>query len=305
MKKWEDFASVLKKDHINLEDLRLQEPSGSPIAAGDKVFTIGSCFARNIEEYLELHGLDCPVTKYVPVAGEYSGQRGRGILNKFTPLSILEELRWVSDVVRNGSNIGEETYRRFCFRVGKYRIVDLGLQDFLPVTEKRFYERRQHIFGIYQSIYRSSAIILTLGLIEQWYYKNLLIQHAPNSRAMLSQRSDFSCATLTEPQIEASFREICAILKEINPDIKIILTISPVPLRSTFSGQHVMVANTLSKSRLVSAVNASKSTLEFDYFPSYEIVQLIGNGAFESDLRHVKSEIVKAICQYFCQLYLH
>ena len=42
-------------------------------------------------------------------------------------------------------------------------------------------------------------------------------------------------------------------LRVINPDLRFLLTVSPVPLTATASGQHVLTATTYSKSVLRSA----------------------------------------------------
>src|ERR1700712_3706246 len=66
------------------------EPFADPIVTPgftlrptDVVFTIGSCFARNIEEYLRRLGMKVPTLDFVVPAGEREG-RPSAILNKYT-----------------------------------------------------------------------------------------------------------------------------------------------------------------------------------------------------------------------------
>ncbi|MBU3537078.1 GSCFA domain-containing protein, partial [Alkalihalobacillus clausii] len=68
------------------------------------------------------------------------------------------------------------------------------------------------------------------------------------------------------------FDTVIAFLKNINPALKILLTVSPVPLIATYENQHVLVSNTISKSILrVSANEISKKYDFVEYFPSFEI----------------------------------
>ena len=62
-------------------------------------------------------------------------------------------------------------------------------------------------------------------------------------------------------------------MKVLNPNLRFILTVSPVPLTATKSGGHVMVATMESKSVLRAvAGQLSRQRPDVDYFPSYEIV---------------------------------
>ena|GEM_PF-573613 len=93
-------------------------------------------------------------------------------------------------------------------------------------------------------------------------------------------------------------------IRELNPNIKIILTVSPVPLIATASGQNVLVATTYSKSVLrVAAQTVADRHAFVGYFPSFEIIT--GNHAkgsyFENDLRSVKEEGVNHVMKLFFQ----
>lgn len=304
MKKWSELVSALQGGQIALGQLGLHKVEKFGLKRGSRIFTIGSCFARNIEDRLEESGFDFPVKAYSAQPGEFSGPRPRGILNKFTPSCMLQDLLWVQAVDAGGGSFATETRNRFYFGVGDGQVVDLGLQEYQPVTEARFWQRREDILRIYRALYEADAVILTLGLIEQWYFRGQPVQHAPSNRAMLKQRADFSFTSLSDAEVKQTLVRMVETLRSINPAIKIIFTVSPVPLKSTFSEQHVYVANQLSKSRLLVGAHAMLDVPNVDYFPSYEVVQLVGSAAFEPDLRHVKDGVVKAICQYFGQVYM-
>src|SRR5206468_1674765 len=82
-------------------------------------------------------------------------------------------------------------------------------------------------------------------------------------------------------------------LRDVNPEAKVILTVSPVPLVATYEDRHVLQATTYSKAVLrVSAETIRTENQNVDYFPSYEIItgQFNRGRYFEDDLRSVKPE---------------
>ena len=77
---------------------------------------------------------------------------------------------------------------------------------------------------------------------------------------------------------------------------KIILTVSPVPIATTFMRMDCVTANEFSKSVLrVCADQLSRNSPNADYFPSYEIVRSARLAAYEIDNIHVRNEVVGEI----------
>ena len=71
----------------------------------------------------------------------------------------------------------------------------------------------------------------------------------------------------------ADLLEFTWLLRSINPGVRIILTVSPVPLIATATGDHVLTASIYSKSVLrVAAAELARLEPEIAYFPAYEIV---------------------------------
>ena len=98
-------------------------------------------------------------------------------------------------------------------------------------------------------------------------------------------------------------REFVKVMKRIrkNKDFKMILTVSPVPLTATASGNHVLSSTVYSKSvlRAIAGYWAEKDFV--DYFPSYEIVINPRNHStgFSDNLRSVRSETVDVVMRHF------
>ena len=72
------------------------------LAFGARIFTVGSCFARNIEEQMGMLGLDMPMLDFTVPREEHDGARAAGLLNKYTPPSICQEFEWFARILKRG-----------------------------------------------------------------------------------------------------------------------------------------------------------------------------------------------------------
>jgi hypothetical protein len=93
-----------------------------------------------------------------------------------------------------------------------------------------------------------------------------------------------------------------AMMREFNPDLRFVLTVSPVPLTATYSGRHVLVATMYSKSVLRAAAGQLAENNAFvDYFPSYEIFNSpVFRGAFfEPNQRNAAARGVAFAMEHF------
>ena len=71
------------------------------IQPGAKIFTTGSCFARNVEEFLHRLGFRIPTLDLKVPMEEYPA-RPNGILNKYTPAAIFQEIDWTRRIFQRG-----------------------------------------------------------------------------------------------------------------------------------------------------------------------------------------------------------
>ena len=105
-------------------------------------------------------------------------------------------------------------------------------------------------------------------------------------------------------EIIDDFNRFQKVLKKIrnNKPFKILLTVSPVPLTATASGNHVLVSTIQSKS-ILRAVAGELSTNQsnIDYFPSFEIVTnpRLHSSSFSDNLRSVRDETVEIVMRHF------
>ena len=101
--------------------------------------------------------------------------------------------------------------------------------------------------------------------------------------------------------------EFLGLLARINPQARIILTVSPVPLIATYTDTDVLSATTYSKAVLRAvADDLARDFSNVFYFPSYEIITGAFNkgGYFEPDLRSVRREGVDHVMRVFRQLFV-
>lgn len=264
---------------------------GFTLPPGSSVLTIGSCFARNIEIALRDRGLRIPTLDLQFPPEELMKGTGlrTGILNKYTPFSMLNEIEQLSRDDDGG---------RFLIRTGEDGWWDGQLHSHEAVTRERALQRRRRIRRLYaEAAAECAVVIVTLGLIEAWWDEAeqlYLNDTVPRALVELYPGRFFFETLSIEKTIDAVMRLVAA-MHALNPKQRMLLTVSPVPFQRSFSGEDAIVANSYSKSALrVAAEVATRSFDHVDYFPSYETVTLSDRArAWEDDLVHVKPDMIE------------
>jgi hypothetical protein len=106
----------------------------------------------------------------------------------------------------------------------------------------------------------------------------------------------------TAAEVQEDLALLIKKVRRINPALRILLTVSPVPLIGTYEPRHVWVSTTFSKSALrVAADAAERSFGDVIYFPTYEIITspAAGGGYYADDLRQVTETGVKHVMRVF------
>ncbi|MEL6958944.1 MAG: GSCFA domain-containing protein [Pseudomonadota bacterium] len=266
--------------------------AGCTLPQGGRIFTIGSCFARNVEKALDAEGFHLPALDLLENAEEFKSL-GRGVLNNYGAPSILNELKWAFD---EGSADAANEEAQFC-RMGS-GWVDLHLLNTMrPDTLDVVRMRRRALRNAYRSITECDAVIITLGLSEVWFdtQTGFYLNMAPRRALMRDYPDRFELHVLNHAETLAPLQDaIDLIFKHGKPGIQVILTVSPVPLTATYRDCDVMVANAYSKSVLRTV--AEEITMQHEhvhYFPSYESITLSARHvAYDADEIHVTQPIV-------------
>ncbi len=276
--------------------------SNFSLVPGESIFTIGSCFARNIEVALKQNGYQVPALEFsAPKEELWLGTKmTSGLLNKYTPHSMLNEVQFA---------FGDTTGEEFLVPESEGLYIDTQLHTNVAVSLERGIERRAEVRELYRSAIRDCRIIVvTLGLIEAWWdsESGRYLNETPLSKMVRNNPGRFQFEVLSPENTIDTVLETLRIMKANgHPDQKVLLTVSPVPLQRTFTADDVIVANTYSKAVLRVAAHKAVSALDWvNYYPSFESVTLSHpNVAWEDDLVHVRNEAIFANVQRMLALY--
>ena len=275
------------------------------ISRSDKILTIGSCFARNIERALRNLNLNV-------VRSKTSGLEGlTDIANKYTTRSILADLRLAlsdepvtDEMLLRSINVNAQGLARNLALGGMGAAGAKGhpLDQVLKVS-------REFINVIAQAR-DADLIILTFGLVEIWYDREvgIYLNIPPMYNEVRRQPGRYELHVLSYEDLRADMIEIFnLIFAKGKPGVKILATISPVPLHTTFRDQDCLQANSYSKA--VQRAALEEVLGKFDnvhYFPSYEMVALAAPSVawVDDDFRHVRPETVDRIMRKVIAAYL-
>lgn len=270
----------------------------------DKLFAIGSCFARGIELALKGRGfaVESAATEFDHFETAGKNVTPLGFTNKYTTYAMLNELRWALDPA---AEFPEESLVDLDGGI----CIDPHINPTLkPVDRAGTLERRRIMIDVTRRISQCRVVFFTLGLVEVWYDKQtgVWLNSTPTLPMQAKYPGRYEFAVTDYPANLANLEGVYDLLTRCgHPDLQIIVTVSPVPLNATFSGDDVVVANTFSKSTLRAVASEwARRHDNVQYFPSYEIVMNSDRqAAWMDDLRHVRGPMTSSIMDYFVQAY--
>jgi hypothetical protein len=258
------------------------------LGAEARLFVAGSCFVREIEGALSRKGVS--VLSWTPESGIQNEW-----MHRYTTHAIIGDFRMALEDGYDQNNIVPYGNRWVDF-------TGHGVAD----TKAELLEQRLKILDIYKNAQKADAILLALGLVEVWYdtqtgqYLNI-----PPWGHFLSSRFELRVTDYAENR--ASMEAFVALVRRcVRADVKIVMSVSPVPLSHTFSGRDIVLANAYSKAVLRSvAQDIANGDPNTDYFPCYEMVMNADPAtAWYPDHRHVRREFVERIVDLFCVKYI-
>jgi hypothetical protein len=263
------------------------DAGGLMLKHGEKVFTIGSCFARNVETELMKVGFDVPVRRVLHDLG-----LGSEVINNFGTPSIYNEMAWALDPAAKFS------YEDNFYEVMPGKFADIHmLPSMRPEPFETLVERREILGRMYKTIPECRVIILTLGLVETWFDKKsgIYINATPRPAMLRNDPDRFELHVLSYNEAKHYLDATLALLKQYgHPEVQVLLSVSPVPLAETHRPMDVMIANSESKAILravAGAVTAENDNVH--YYPSFESVTISDRKlAWKDDLVHVANDII-------------
>lgn len=277
----------------------LASPSAKPsfrIGQDDKIFTIGSCFARNVEASLEDVGMQVISNELdLGPVGESLGFAAN-FFNKYSIHSIYNDLKWA---LERDTYPGDDVIYPMQ-KKGLYADLQLGMSKLeFPIEDIRDFRNRY--LDVMARAATADVVIITLGYVETWYDTQLgiYLNTSPPQPLVKAEPDRFEFRVLSYNDVLAALRDVHALLlKHREKPLKMLVTVSPVPLLSTFRDIDVLVANTYSKSVQRAAIDEFIRDADgVDYFPSYEFVMLSNPSIAWSrgDYRHVSPDLVARI----------
>jgi len=246
------------------------------IRRDSKVVTFGSCFAQHIGAALKDSGFSWLCTEPAPDGlspantkrfnyGLFSCRTG----NIYTTSLLRQWVEWALELRTCPDEVwqvGERYYDPFRPRVEP--------QGFSSITEMR-HSRAQTLESFRAAIRNADFFVFTMGLTESWLNSRHGYEYpmCPGTTAGEFRDDIHTFKNQDFEDVRSNLAAAIDLMRKENKHLKFLLTVSPVPLTATNSGNHVLVATMESKSCLRAvAGQLTKNRVNVDYFPSYEII---------------------------------
>lgn len=274
------------------------------------VATAGSCFAQHISRKLQSIGfsyLQCE-------SGEGLDAEQRRLRNFGTFSARFGNLYTARQLLQ----LFKRAFGRFAPSEPAWQRPDGRWADpFRPSVEPEGFaspaalqlDGELHLAAVRRMFEQADVFVYTLGLTEGWRSRvdGAMFPIAPGVVAGEYDPARHEFVNFNAHQTEQDMAEFLVLLKSVNPDVKVLLTVSPVPLVATYEPRHVLVATTYSKAVLrVAAESLCARFAWVDYFPSFEIITGSYNGGayYEADHREVSQTGVAHAMRCFLHNYL-
>jgi hypothetical protein len=271
-----------------------------------RVACAGSCFAQHIGRQLKRRGFNYLDLEPAPemLAEDQRMAYGYGLYsarfgNVYTARQLLQ--------------LFQQAFGTFTPAVQVWRDKDRFYDPFRPSIEKNGFSsakevlmlrERQHLPAVRRMFQKAEVLVFTLGLTEAWMDREdgAVYPVCPGTVAGRFDPDRHMFKNFRFGEIVADLTTLLDALKAINPGLKVLLTVSPVPLTATATDRHVLTATTYSKSVLRAVAGELYEAHDHvDYFPSYEIVTAPSNRGmfFRPNMREVAPAGVDYVMSHF------
>jgi hypothetical protein len=258
------------------------EASRLKISHKDKIMLIGSCFAEEIGGKLKANKFDCLINP-------------NGIL--FNPASIAAAIHSYKKPDKYQLKFGENNGLHFSYdHHGSFSSSSKAELE---------QEIKKSISEAHSFLKEAKILIITLG--SAFIYRRMEDASIVANCHKLPQ-NQFMKGFLNSNDVSGILQHLLNELRDFNPELSIIYTISPVKyLRDGLEG------NTLSKAMLIEAVHHAvnstsnpQSTLE-NYFPAYELVtdDLRDYRFYKEDMAHPNEQAINYVWEKFAGCYFN
>jgi hypothetical protein len=304
-----DYA-FWRRSVANLDADSVDPVVGAPfaIARTDKIATTGSCFAQHISNTLVREGFEYFVTERGPLSPS-ADDEGFGVFP--ARFGNIYSTRQFLQLFERAYGLFEPKDKAWIRKDGAF------IDPFRPRIQSRGYptlqaleeDRAAHLGAVRAMFEQCDVMIFTLGLTETWVSEidGAAFPIAPGVEGEVDDPQAYGFRNLSVAEMVDDLLTLVGHVRAMNPAMRLILTVSPVPLIATYEPRHVLVSTTYSKSALrVTAEMAAAGASDIAYFPSYEIITgaYAKSRYFAEDLREVTPEGVAKVMSLFKQHYL-
>ncbi|NND93422.1 MAG: GSCFA domain-containing protein [Flavobacteriales bacterium] len=229
-----------------------------PLAHREKVLLLGSCFSQNIGTRLQRAGFHALINPF-------------GIT--FNPISIASSINRA--LSKNKMSSSELDSRNDIFFHYDFHSSFSGVN-----RESVLNKMNESIDEAENYLVNSHHLIMTLG--TAWVYR-LEENDAVVNNCHKKPREFFAKELLSVEEIVKALNDAILGVKQVNPDLNVLFTLSPV--RHWKDGA---IENSVSKATLRRAIYELNETEGYDYFPAYEILmdELRDYRYYSDDLLH-------------------
>lgn len=289
----------------DISDLRRIYTKKFEIGPESTVVTAGSCFAQHIARYLRGAGYSVLDAERGPenlpdaLVQEYGY---RVYSARYGNIYFVRQLLQLAQEVLTEWKPADAVWAK-----GEQWIDALRPAvepDGLSSPDHVHRQRADHLKAVRRVFTTADVFVFTMGLTEGWEHiaSGTVYPTAPGTIGGDFDPEVHRFHNFTVAEIVEDFRAFRDLLHSVNPSVRFLLTVSPVPLAATATEHNVLTATTLSKAVLRAAAGELEAQFaDVDYFPSYEIVtsHAPGNRPFDETGRNVRPETVEQVMAYF------
>ncbi|MDU8914030.1 GSCFA domain-containing protein [Aestuariicoccus sp. MJ-SS9] len=263
--------AIAERHYSDLEELW----GPIPLTRSDRIATAGSCFAQHIGNNLQRRGATFLDLEPAPpvFADEAEARRfGFGVYScRYGNIYTSRQLLQLFDEAFGHRTPTERVWGRDgrFFDALRPSVDPVGQEDAATVLALR----GQHLGRVREMFRHLDLFVFTMGLTEGWeaVADGTMYPAAPGTICGSFDAEKYRFHNLRYGEILQDMQAFWERLKGVNPQARMLLTVSPVPLTTTATGGHVLTATTYSKSVLRAvAGDLAADHAEIGYFVGFE-----------------------------------
>ncbi|WP_336485254.1 GSCFA domain-containing protein [Methylobacterium nigriterrae] len=272
-----------------------------------RVATGGSCFAQRVADALREAGFNYYVTETAPAGTS----RQEADARQFGTFSARYGNLYYT---RQFTQLFDRAFGTFVPELTAWRREDGRYVDpFRPTIEPAGFAseaevaaaRDEHLAQVRDLFKTLDVFVLTLGLTEGWRWRGdgAALPLAPGVAGGTFDPDLYTCVNAGAGEVLGDLQGFVDRLWSVNPEARLIFTVSPVPMIATYMDRHVMVSNSYSKSvlRVAAGELCDCGDPRLVYFPAYDIVTSNVNAGryYNEDQRTITDAGVRHVMRSF------